>query len=417
MSYLDNGTLKVGVDLNRGGALVFLARNGEPNLINNFDLGRQVQLSFFSGPVPFEVNGQKPTEHWKHIGWNPIQTGDDFDNPSRILAHENDGQQLYVKCQPMQWPLNNIPGDCTFESWLKLEGPVVKVRARLNNARLDHQQYRARLQELPAVYTNAEFHRVISYTGNRPFTNDAVTAIPKSTGNHPWSFWLGTEQWAALLNPQNRGLGLITPGRIHFTGGFAGRPGPNDTLGNSTGYLASQAQEILDHNIGYEFRYELLPGSLQEIRARAATHQPTALPSWNFGKDRQSWHLLNATDTGWPIAEHLHVRLAQNDPQLISPYFLVQAEKAPYLIIEAAFKTRHQHATLFWQSPTDRAPTKDANIRFPIEANGEFKKYTIDLSTSPAYHGDISRLRFDPVPSGEPGDWVKVKSIRFGTHP
>jgi hypothetical protein len=86
MSYLDNGRVKVGVDLSRGGAIVFLAHAGEGNLINNFDLGRQVQLSFFSGPVPFRANGQSPKKHWEHLGWNPIQAGDDFENSSRVLA-------------------------------------------------------------------------------------------------------------------------------------------------------------------------------------------------------------------------------------------------------------------------------------------------------------------------------------------
>ncbi|MBM3879431.1 MAG: hypothetical protein FJ387_06880 [Verrucomicrobia bacterium] len=136
MSYLDNGVVKVGVDLNHGGAIVFLARAGGGNLINNFDLGRQVQLSFFSGPVPFDANGQRPQKHWEHIGWNPIQAGDEFKNPSFVLAHENDGHTLHVTCRPLQWPLNNVPGDCTFDSWLELDGPVVKARARLKTPAL-----------------------------------------------------------------------------------------------------------------------------------------------------------------------------------------------------------------------------------------------------------------------------------------
>ena len=98
MSWLENDRVKLGVDLEHGGAITFLAsvKDGA-NVINNFDLGRQVQLSFYSGPVPFEANGQKPAEHWRHIGWNPIQTGDDFKNASRILAHENDGKQIHQR--------------------------------------------------------------------------------------------------------------------------------------------------------------------------------------------------------------------------------------------------------------------------------------------------------------------------------
>ena len=194
MSFLANSSVTVGVDLNRGGAIAFLSREEGVNLINNFDLGRQVQLSFFSGPVPFSVAGQEPKEHWRHIGWNPIQAGDDFDNPSKILVHRNDGETIYVKTRPLQWPLDDVPGECTYESWVCLEGPVVRVRARLVNARSDQTRYSARLQELPAAYANAPYSRVVSYTGARPFTGDVVTEIPKSAGEHPWSFWHARNQ-------------------------------------------------------------------------------------------------------------------------------------------------------------------------------------------------------------------------------
>jgi hypothetical protein len=188
MSFLQNEQVKVGVDLSLGGAITWLSPNGGENRVNNFDYGRQIQLSYFSGPVPFEANGQKPAEHWKHIGWNPIQAGDDFHHGSQTVEHRNDGRELYVKCIPLQWPLNNVPGECMLESWLQLDGPVVKVRARLVNSRPDKTQYAARLQELPALYANAAFHRVVSYTGSRPFTNEAPQVMPKSATKHPWSY-------------------------------------------------------------------------------------------------------------------------------------------------------------------------------------------------------------------------------------
>jgi hypothetical protein len=37
--------------------------------------------------------------------------------------------------------------------------------------------------------------------------------------------------------------------------------------------------------------------------------------------------------------------------------------------------------------------------------------YTVDLSTNPNWTGQISRLRFDPVPSGSAGDYVEVLGI------
>jgi hypothetical protein len=367
--------------------------------------------------VPYSSQGQSPAKHWEHIGWNPIQTGDDFDNSSQVLAHENDGRILYIKCQPLQWPLNHVPGECTFESWLELDGPVVKARARLNNARSDHHQYPARHQELPAVYANAAFPRVVSYLGDQPFTQAAISEVPQPKAGQPWSYWQGTEGWAALLNAQNQGLGLITPQRSAFVGGFAGQAGPNDTFGNATGYLAGLSDEILDHNITFEFRYELLAGSLAEIRARAEKHRPTDLPGWDFAKDRHGWHHRHASDQGWPVTDHLRIALNQKDPQILSPFTFWKAADAGFVIIEAAFSEKFTSskpvAHLFWQSYGAQSPGPDQVMAFPVIRDGEFHRYVVPLAESPAYRGHLIRLRLDPGDGGEESGFVKIRSIRL----
>ena len=50
--YLDNGVVRVGIDLTRGGSIGFLADAHTPttNLINTHDMGREVQLSFYAPP-------------------------------------------------------------------------------------------------------------------------------------------------------------------------------------------------------------------------------------------------------------------------------------------------------------------------------------------------------------------------------
>lgn len=413
MSFLQNGEIKVGVDLNLGGAITWLSGKDGENRVNNFDFGRQIQLSYFSGPVPFESQGQKPSDHWKHLGWNPIQAGDDFQHGSQTVAHRNDGREIYVKCIPLQWPLNNVPGECTLESWLQLEGPVVKARARLVNARTDKTQYAARLQELPALYANASFHRVVSYTGPSPFANEGPQIMPKSITRHPWTFWLGTEQWSALLDEHDQGIGLITPGRIWFTGGFAGKPVGNDTHAPDTGYLAGQGLEILDHNIVHEFRYELVAGSLDQIRGRAKIHASNALPSWHFAKDRQGWHYRDARDKGWPIENALEVMLDGPDPQLISPPQLWRAEEAPVLIIEAAFQTTESTATVYWRKLDAPAPGAEDHTTFAVQSDGEFHRYVVRLSECPSYQGSMVQLRIDPASKGHVDAFVRVRSIQF----
>jgi hypothetical protein len=411
MSFLENGSIKVGVDLNLGGAITWLSKADGENRVNNFDHGRQIQLSYFSGPVPFETAGQKPSEHWRHLGWNPIQAGDDFRNGSEVLEHRNDGREIYVKCRPLQWPLDGVPGECFFESWLELEGETLKARARITMERSDETPYPARLQELPALYANAAFHRVVSYTGATPHSGGAAEVMPPSLTKHPWTFWIGTEQWSALLDEKDEGLGLITPGRYWFTGGFAGRPGGNDTHATDTGYLAGQGLEILDHDAVHEFRYEVVVGSLAQIRARAATHAAKAPPSWRFTNDRQGWHYRDARDTGWPIEGMLEVLPDGADPQLVSPIALWEAEEASELVIEAAFATGESKATLYWRRLGEAGPGAEDHLIFPVQVDGEFHEIVVPLGECPSYRGTIVQLRLDPASKGSPEAKVRIRSI------
>src|SRR5690242_13301157 len=113
-SFLDNGRIRIGLNLNAGGAITYLAVSGDKtNLVNNWDWGRQVQMSFYSGPVPYKPGGKEPATQWLGLGWNPVQAGDHFRNPSKVIAHENDGKSIYVRCVPMQYALNNVPAECT----------------------------------------------------------------------------------------------------------------------------------------------------------------------------------------------------------------------------------------------------------------------------------------------------------------
>src|ERR1022692_631337 len=168
LRFLDNGQIRVGVDLDKGGSIVYLAKRQGPNLINGADLGRQIQMSFYSGPVPFTPNGKQPSKDWAGLGWNPIQTGDCYHHPSRTLEFRSDAKSLYLKCIPMQWPLDNEPGECTFEAWISLKSSTVQVRNRLLNHRSDATQYPARGQELPAIYTNGPWYRPSGYPGGKP---------------------------------------------------------------------------------------------------------------------------------------------------------------------------------------------------------------------------------------------------------
>lgn len=413
MDYLDNGAIRLGVDLNLGGAVTWLSPSkSETNLINSWDWGRQIQMSYYSGPVPFTPNNKQPAPQWKALGWNPIQAGDHFGHSSKTIEHTNDGKTLYVKCVPMQWPLENEPGECTFETWYTLDGNIIKVRAALNNARSDKTQYPARTQELPAVYTNGPWHRLMTYTGDKPFEKDNLTQInhPLGKDGKPWANWNATEQWAALVDDNNFGLGVWNPDCLRFGGGFAGKPGKGGAHDDPTGYIAPNRQEILDHNIRHEFQYWLILGTLDEIRDKvyAVARRPTP-PNYIFDKDRQGWWYHDLTDTGWPIKGELALTPGAKDPYLVAPGALWRAADAPILYLRAAFTTKHARAQIYF-TPLGG---KSIPVDFPITGDGQYRTCEIRLDAHPAYTGLIAGLRLDPVPAGAPGDTIKLRSISF----
>jgi len=263
MSYIDNRIVKVGVELKKGGAITYIAEynNQNVNLINSADLGRMIQQSYYSGPWPYG----NPHPSWPDWGWNPIGAGDCYGNPAEVIDHVNDGATLYVKTIPMQWALDDVPGECFFEQWITLDANAVHVRFKLTNDRADTTLYPACHQELPAVYTTDRFYRLFTYTGSHPYTHGALTEIVNN--GPPWTYFNATEKWTALIDDNDWGLGVYNPNAQQFVAGFHGTPGSGSPSGSSTGYIAPLRTEVIEYDTVYEYEAWFILGYLDDIRA------------------------------------------------------------------------------------------------------------------------------------------------------
>jgi hypothetical protein len=409
VQYLDNGKVRVGFDLGKGGAITFLSHRGGPNMVNDCDLGRQIQMSYYSGPVPFQPTGAQLAPTWAGLGWNPIQSGDTFGHSSSMVAFRKGRDWAYLKCIPMHWPLNNVPAECTFESNVCLRGDTVEVRNRIRLARTDQTQYEGRTQELPAVYTNGPWYQILTYTGGQPFSSQPTTEIPHS---FPWHSFQATENWTALLDEGGQGLGVWSPGTEQFSAGFFGPPGSGGSSDSPTGYIAPNETDILDWNGVYENRYVLILGSLDEIRGYVYRHsRKLELPRYVFRRDRQHWTYASCVDGGWPIRGEISLRLEAEDPQIVGPLGFWDSTKGPTVVIEAACRCHNPIAQLFWGRLDSPGFSESRSVHFNLISDGRYRKYRVQLSDSPEYRGIINRLRFDPEPSGAPGDWIKIRSI------
>lgn len=413
MTYLDNGTVRIGMDLALGGAVTFLSGKAHPgNIVNSADLGRQIQMSHYSGPSPFEVGGKKPLKAWAGLGWNPIQTGDCYMNPSRVVEHRNDGNVLYIKCIPMQWPLDNVPGDCVFETWTALDGPVIHMLYRCTNQRADKTSYPPCPQELPAVYTISKLWRLMSYTGDKPFTGDKLTHVSNDWRQPwPWTRFTATERWAALVDDTGWGLGVFKDDGGEFHGGIHGDERSDDPRHGSTAYVAPIHMENLDHNIVYEHRTEYVVGHLDDIRARFNRMATRTPPAWHFNRDRQHWTVRNATDQGFPLRGEWRIMSGDKKPRLESGTRCWYAQSAPVIAMKLAFSPGWSKLRVYWKRLDDDKFDLAKSIVMKTGSNGRFGVRLVVLASSPEYRGLITGLAIEPEGQPPAGSELAIKSI------
>ena len=88
--FVDNGRVKIGVDLDSGGSIFWFSElPGDRNLLNHHDRGRFIQQSYYGRP-----DGSKWVEKpWR---WNPVQGGDYKGKPARVLETREVEHGLYV---------------------------------------------------------------------------------------------------------------------------------------------------------------------------------------------------------------------------------------------------------------------------------------------------------------------------------
>ena len=364
VSFIENKHIRVGLTLTWGGAITHVSVPSGPNIINSFDLGRQIQQSYYSGPANYQRAGKQKSKDWAAFPWNPIQTGDAFRNGSEVVEHRNLKNGLYVKTIPKLWPMDNDAGECIMETWITLlpNSASFSYRARLTNARTDKTQYRAANQEVPAIYVNAPWHRLITYIGDKPFTGADLSEI-RNDHKEPWPWvrYLPTEAWAALVNANGIGIGVCTKHPMEFHGGFHGKRGIGDEKARPTGYMSPITTEILDHNIVYEYTCTFVVGSLDTIRATAKRMASGMLPSWNFKSSRQGWHYESGTDTGWPLKDK-YLTIKVGNPvipvRLIGPNTFWHAEEAGAIKLRIS-SMQEGKVTVYWKGvPPASASTK-----------------------------------------------------------
>ena len=292
--FINNGKVCVGVDMNAGGAIAFLStgsQNEQDNWVNIHDLGRYIQQCYYAGE---KVDRRQEGQHerfspWK---WNPIQAGSigcTLDPPhpnahSEVLEFEKEETSLYLKCVPRLWDMPGETPECFFEQWIWLEEGSVRVRNKVTVARTDDiwGEGELREQEMPSIYPIARLRDGYTYTGNAPWTSDAVVKMPDNPegydptipptqpGGFPWNRFDATEHWMAYVNPQTGiGFGVYNPSATarwvcgFFQGGGAKGDGP---YSDTNCFIGPLKWMKLKMNDTFEYEYYLILGTVEDVR-------------------------------------------------------------------------------------------------------------------------------------------------------
>lgn len=181
--------------------------------------------------------------------------------------------------------------------------------------------------------------------------------------------------------------------------------------------MANTRFELLDHNIVHEWDYELIVGNINDIR-NYVYKQPRLLPTINytFNNSRKGWYYNNATDTGWPIKNQLHVMISDKDQgQAKSPAGFWHGRDNKILYLRAAFQGLTDKFRLNWRQLNDQEfySFADRNLDFSILDDGQFHTYAIDLSQKTGWiDQDIIQIQLRPRAEGaNVNGWMKIEYI------
>ena len=254
--YLDNGTLRIGVDKSRGAGIGYLAlTKTKRNLLNHHDEGRFIQQSYY---------GHRDGSMWAKKPWsyNPVQGGSYKGENAKTLKFHKTTKELYAKVEPLHWASAKPCPEAIMQEWITLDGPVAKIRMRMDYT--GESQKNTPHQEMPAMFVDFALPHLI-------FEKDQklVRHKPVNLGKNlkPERITYDTH-WLAFVDDKDFGIGIYTPGTnkaVTYRHRGNGSTGPN---GSACSYVAPVRNIKLEKNTAVDYEFYLTIGSLQEIRKR-----------------------------------------------------------------------------------------------------------------------------------------------------
>lgn len=266
--YLDNGTLRIGIDKSRGAAIGYFALSKDKrNLLNHHDEGRFIQQSYYGDPDG-SMWAKKP---WVY---NPVQGGSYKGENAKTLDFRKTERELYAKIEPLHWASAKTCPEAVMQEWITLDGALARIRMRMDYT--GPTQQRKAHQEMPAMFVDYALPHLM-------FEKDGklVKHAPANLGANMKPERISyTGGWLAFVDDKDFGIGICTPGTnqaVTYRHKGNGRTGPD---GSACSYVAPVRTLQLEKGSWVDYEFHLTIGTLNEIRERFANipKPPVAAP-------------------------------------------------------------------------------------------------------------------------------------------
>jgi hypothetical protein len=255
-AYLDNGTIRIGVDRNRGAAIGYFALSQDKrNLLNHHDEGRFIQQSYY-GDVDGSMWAKTP---WKY---NPVQGGSYKGEDAKTLEFRETAKELYAKVEPLHWASAKPCPEAIMQEWITLGGPIAKIRMRMDYSGESHK--RQTHQEMPAMFVDYALPHLM-FEKDDKLIRHAPIILGESLKPEHITY---DSEWLAFVDDQNFGIGIHTPGTMEavtYRHKGNGTTGPD---GSACSYVAPIRTLQLKKGTVVDYEFHITIGTIEEIRAR-----------------------------------------------------------------------------------------------------------------------------------------------------
>ena len=389
LRYIDNGKVRLGVDMQRGGSIFYFALSGERrNLLNHRDEGRFIQQSYYGEPDGTVWNGNPWT-------WNPIQGGGCDGTCAQVSSFEISDSSLHVISVPVHWAGSYLMPELEMEETVTLEDSVAHLHYIFRNNGQGATDHPTAMQEMPAVFVDYNLDHLVFYHGMHPWEHEALNDTVPGWPNESFS---RQEEWAAYMSADgSQAIGVYTPGTEKMTAYRYGQGASTGEAGDDCSYFAPLRYFAVTAGMTVEYDAYVTIGDIGQVRERFYDIHERIDPDWRTRPVAEYFSLTGTGQNNLTVTQNgedsYAIETTGGDPYVYTSELQRPLTEDQHTLTFEYICNRQIRFELFFSPPT----VAERSMHFTLPASAEWRTMQVDIAAqrtafSWGNFGDFLRL-------------------------